>query len=72
MGGGEKQIPLWVPRPPNCGGKDNARDSVRDDIRGAFFQHAVKHAATLMIRHRSRDGRACGDAQMVIWEDKVG
>src|SRR5271155_1752374 len=29
--GAEKQIPLCVPRPPNCGGKENARDCVRDD-----------------------------------------
>src|SRR5271163_1705426 len=28
-----KQIPLCVPRPPNCGGKEKARDSVRDDTR---------------------------------------
>jgi hypothetical protein len=27
----EKQIPHCVPRPPNCGGKEKARDSVRDD-----------------------------------------
>jgi hypothetical protein len=27
----EKQIPLCVPRSPNCGGKENARDSVRDN-----------------------------------------
>ena len=29
----EKQIPLCVPRPPNCGGPEKARDSVRDDTR---------------------------------------
>jgi len=28
-----KQIPLCIPRPPNCGGKEKARDSVRDDSR---------------------------------------
>jgi hypothetical protein len=27
-----KQIPLCVPRPPNCGGQEKARDSVRDDM----------------------------------------
>src|SRR5580692_2443200 len=31
----KKQIPLRVPRPPNCGGKEKARDSVRDDFRAA-------------------------------------
>jgi len=28
--GDEKQIPLFVPRPPHCGGKEKARDSVQD------------------------------------------
>jgi hypothetical protein len=27
----EKQIPFCVPRPPNCGGEEKARDSVRND-----------------------------------------
>jgi hypothetical protein len=27
----EKQIPLFVPRSPNCGGQEKARNSVRDD-----------------------------------------
>jgi hypothetical protein len=34
----EKQIPLCIPRPPNCGGKENARDSVRDDTFVSFSQ----------------------------------
>jgi hypothetical protein len=29
--GAKKQIPLCVSRLPNCSGKENARDSVRDD-----------------------------------------
>jgi len=29
----KNQIPLCVPRPPNCGGKGKARDSVREDTR---------------------------------------
>jgi hypothetical protein len=27
-----KQIPLYVPRPPKCGGKEKARDFFRDDM----------------------------------------
>jgi hypothetical protein len=27
----KKQFPLGVARPPQCGGKEKARDSVRDD-----------------------------------------
>jgi len=33
----KKQIPLCAPRPPKCGGKEKARDSVRDDT---FFSLA--------------------------------
>jgi hypothetical protein len=33
----EKQIPHCVPRPPNCGGKEKARDCVRDDTLFLFF-----------------------------------
>jgi len=33
----KKQIHLYVPRPPYCGGKEKARDSVRDDTSLAFF-----------------------------------
>jgi hypothetical protein len=32
----EKQIPLCVSRPPNGGGQEKARDSVRDDARSIF------------------------------------
>jgi len=32
----EEQIPLCVPRPRKCGGKEKARDSVRDDPRLSF------------------------------------
>ena len=27
----KKQLPLFAPRPPKCGGKEKAQDSVRDD-----------------------------------------
>ena len=26
-----KQVPLYAPRPPKCGGKEKAQDSLRDD-----------------------------------------
>jgi hypothetical protein len=32
-----KQIRRCVPRSPNCGEKEKARDSVRDDTRVVFF-----------------------------------
>src|ERR1700733_5445380 len=32
----EEQIPLCIPRPPKCGGKEKAQDSVRDDPRLSF------------------------------------
>jgi len=35
----EKQIPLCVPRPPECDGKEKARDCVRDDTACLAEQH---------------------------------
>jgi hypothetical protein len=32
IGGGEKQLPRCVPRPPNDGAKEKAQDSVRREI----------------------------------------
>ena len=35
--GAKKQIPRCVPRAPNRGGQEKARNSVRDDTRWLFF-----------------------------------
>jgi len=34
----QKQILLCVPRPPDCGGTEKARDSVRDDSRTSGYR----------------------------------
>jgi hypothetical protein len=31
-----KANPLCIPRPPNCGGQEKARDCIRDDTRRVF------------------------------------
>jgi hypothetical protein len=52
----EKQIPRCVPRPPNCGGKEKARDSVRDDTRSSlawslWLKPFVIHAHNILGSH---------------------
>jgi len=44
-----KQIPLCVPRPRKCSGKEKARDSVRDDteyIRASYVAATDKYSGT--------------------------
>ena len=54
---GEKRIPLCVPRPPNCGGKEKARDRVRDDTVSARPQ--------MVRRYECRtDGETEGKSKM--------
>jgi hypothetical protein len=58
--GTEKQIPLCVPRPPKCGGKEKARDSVRD---GTRWKLLVTLAAVCVADTQPRSGSAASGAK---------
>jgi hypothetical protein len=59
----EKQIPRCIVRPPNCGGKEKARDFVRDDTRlyDSLGWHCGKLGRSKQRLHLGFDGVARRD-----------
>ena len=63
-----KQIPRCVPRPPNCGGEEKARDSVRDDKQDTHSANgSADKAITIRLKRRARVVRYRGEWTGASW-----
>jgi len=56
-------MPLCVPRPPNCGGKETARDFVRDDpwfyVAGPANSRLTKRSGSRTNSEAPHSGEMC-------------